>query len=74
MVYVEGFEIETRIEGEYEAMVYVHTRSRLGKAKLKLIVTDEPTTKVFCCRYKEKKDKNHKKHEVKFHYPRSKRL
>ena len=65
-VYVDGFKVKTSVEGEYESKVYVHTPSKLGRAKIKLIVTDKPSIKVFCYNYKEKKEKKHKKHEVKF--------
>lgn len=72
-VYVDGFELQTFEEGEYEANVYVHTPTRLGRAKLKISVTDEPSTGVLCCSYKEEKRKiknslikKHKKHKVGF--------
>lgn len=72
-VYVDGFDVQTFVEGEYEANVFVHTPTRLGRAKLKISVTDEQSTGVLCCSYKEEKRKlknllrkKHKKHEVKF--------
>lgn len=72
-VYVTGFIVKTFEEGEYEANIFLHTPSRLGKAKLKITVKNNPTTGVLCIMFKESKRKikklfmkEHKKHHVKF--------
>jgi hypothetical protein len=72
-VYVSGFVVKTFEEGEYEANVFLHTPSKLGRAKLKITVKNAPSTKILCLMHKESKRKikklfmkNHKKHYVKF--------
>ncbi len=72
-VYVDGFEVQTFSSGEYEANVFVHTPTRLGKAKLKIVVADDPSEGVMCSSYEEEKRKlrhlfikKHKKHKVRF--------
>jgi len=53
-VYVAGFILKTFIEGDYETNAFVHTLSKMGKAKnLKIKVRDKGLMKVLCHSYKE---------------------
>lgn len=75
--YVAGFIIQTREPGEYTTKVFVHTLTRLGKAKLTIEIVgklSQKPRKVPCVKYKQNKilqkikREGHKKHELNFNF------